>query len=256
MNDMTSHGVDMHGGNSTDSGEQAGENIWIHHNYFIGSGWKPAIAIRGRPKDNCIIEDNNFADYINEENAIRQKNTFGNFKSRRNNFKEDNKGLYVSWGGDSNWYRIATMKSTNANELGFVKFTADYGMINFTGLDWSLYNFSNSNGTVLAGGTIFQSNNLTVDDVDLGDFDGDGKTDVFWADGQQWYAAYSGFGPWEDLASSGYPLSQLGFGDFNGDGKTDVFRANGQQWRPHYSGRHDCREHRPVSTTFKIGQGL
>ncbi|MEO8629983.1 MAG: VCBS repeat-containing protein [Betaproteobacteria bacterium] len=70
----------------------------------------------------------------------------------------------------------------------------------------------------------------------LGDFDGDGKVDVFHADGEKWYVSYGGTGNWERIADSQFKLDELAIADFNGDGKADVFRANGHNWIVSYSG--------------------
>ncbi|WP_036384436.1 FG-GAP-like repeat-containing protein [Muricauda sp. MAR_2010_75] len=238
MNGMYSQGVDMHGGNSNDTGGQAGGNIWIHDNLFIGSDHKPAIAIRGIPKIGCLIEDNSFLDYENEEKAVRQKKNFGNFQSRNNSFSESNNGIYISWGGRSEWYRFATVDIGGIQDLGLGKFTSNFGIIDFTGSEWVLYEFSNQFGTTTSfSGTVINSLGELIDDVAFGDFDGDGETDVFKTDNGKWYVSYSGSGSWTQIASSNYTLSQLAFGDFNGDGKTDVFRAtNGKDWYVKYPG--------------------
>jgi hypothetical protein len=68
------------------------------------------------------------------------------------------------------------------------------------------------------------------------DFNGDGKTDVFRANGAGWYVSYSGTSGWTQLGASTYALASLAFGDFNGDGKTDVFRPDGSRWWVSYSG--------------------
>ncbi|WP_117209853.1 FG-GAP-like repeat-containing protein [Allorhizocola rhizosphaerae] len=72
-----------------------------------------------------------------------------------------------------------------------------------------------------------------VSEVGFGDFDGDGRTDVFRATGSRWYYSPGGQGPWVAGASSGSRLSSLRFGDFNGDGRTDVFTVIDGRW--HYS---------------------
>ncbi len=67
-----------------------------------------------------------------------------------------------------------------------------------------------------------------------GDFDGDGKADLFTASAAgQWKYSSGGTGPWVNLnIDGGTPLADLRFGDFNGDGKTDVFsRTSVGQWR-------------------------
>ena len=62
-----------------------------------------------------------------------------------------------------------------------------------------------------------------VEGLAFGDFNGDGITDVFRADGSQWWASDSGTGSWRPLARSSSRAGELAFGDFNGDGITDVF---------------------------------
>ena len=65
-----------------------------------------------------------------------------------------------------------------------------------------------------------------LSELAFGDFDGDGKTDVFAATpvggGAQWMFSSGGRGDFQNLAS-GPALTELRFGDFDGDHKTDVF---------------------------------
>ena len=242
MSGMWLQGIDMHGGNSNDTGGQAGGSIWVHNNSFTGYYSGPAIKIRHIPKDSCLIENNSFSDYDNEERAVRQRNAegfFGNFESRNNTFEEANQGIYISWGGTSAWYRIKTLDINEIHNLGLGKFTDHYGFMNFTGSEWHRYNFENQYGTIRPPNVQIDVVNWydeTINDVDFGDFNGDGETDIFKTESGKWYASYSGSGSWTQIASSNYTLGQIGFGDFNGDGKTDVFRANGNDWKVKYTG--------------------
>ena len=78
-----------------------------------------------------------------------------------------------------------------------------------------------------------------IADLRFGDFDGDGRTDVFRSQGGQWQFSSAGVGPWQNLAYDPLPLIDLRFGDpywdyfldFNADGRTDVFSVSGTQWR-------------------------
>ena len=70
----------------------------------------------------------------------------------------------------------------------------------------------------------------TSGELAVGDFDGDGHTDVFQATGALWAYAPSGSREWRFLNASNLPLGRLGFGDFNGDGKTDVFAQSRARW--------------------------
>ena len=73
-------------------------------------------------------------------------------------------------------------------------------------------------------------------DLASGDFNGDGKTDIFYADGKKWQVSYGGVNAWQNLNTSSKKTADLMFGDFNGDGKTDVFYADGKKWQVSYSG--------------------
>ena len=64
----------------------------------------------------------------------------------------------------------------------------------------------------------------------LGDFDGDGFTDLFIADGETWAYRPSGIEEPIELRSSSLERPALAFGDFDGDGVTDVFHPNGVAW--------------------------
>ncbi len=70
----------------------------------------------------------------------------------------------------------------------------------------------------------------SLGDLRFGDFDGDGKTDVFAAAPQnngtlQWVYSAAGESGFIPLNFADTPLADLRFGDFDGDGKTDVFTA-------------------------------
>jgi len=69
------------------------------------------------------------------------------------------------------------------------------------------------------------TSNSTVNEIKFGDFNGDGKTDVFAAWGGKWHVSYGGSSKWQDLNTSNSTVNEIKFGDFNGDGKTDVFAA-------------------------------
>ncbi|WP_437715061.1 FG-GAP-like repeat-containing protein [Sorangium sp. So ce448] len=87
-----------------------------------------------------------------------------------------------------------------------------------------------------SGWDSINASEISVSDLRVGDFNGDGKDDLFRADGSAWYYSSGGTGGWTLLRSSGYTLSDLRFADFNGDGKTDVFNADGSHWWVCYGG--------------------
>lgn len=70
---------------------------------------------------------------------------------------------------------------------------------------------------------------LPMSQLALGDFDADGRTDVFRSNQStgEWFVSFGGTGAWQShngpSASLAYAVSDLGFGDFDGDGTEDVF---------------------------------
>lgn len=59
-------------------------------------------------------------------------------------------------------------------------------------------------------------------DLAIGDFDGDGISDVFVGTGAAWYYSSGAASEWRFLNRMPEHASQLRFGDFDGDGRTDV----------------------------------
>jgi hypothetical protein len=69
----------------------------------------------------------------------------------------------------------------------------------------------------------------------VGDFDGDGMPDIFWADTRTWWVSYGGNTPFVMVGTSGFSLQDLRFGDFDANGTTDVFGITGGNWSVSYS---------------------
>lgn len=74
----------------------------------------------------------------------------------------------------------------------------------------------------------------SVADLAVGDFDGDGKPDIFWADGANWWVSFGGNTPFVQVQSSSFHVSDLRFGDFNNDGTTDVLGVVGYAGSNYY----------------------
>lgn len=70
----------------------------------------------------------------------------------------------------------------------------------------------------------------TAGELAVGDFNGDGRDDVFQSIGTLWVYSPSGSREWTVLNDSTVRLASLGLGDFDGDGRTDVFTQSGDTW--------------------------
>ena len=69
-------------------------------------------------------------------------------------------------------------------------------------------------------------------EIAAGDFDGDGRTDVFLANGTAWFYSRGGIGQWGFLRPSNKRIGDLGFADIDNDGITDVlYRGRRRQAR-------------------------
>ncbi len=75
----------------------------------------------------------------------------------------------------------------------------------------------------------------------VGDFDGDGKNDLFMATGAGWYYSPRGNAEWRFLSAKTETVDTLFFGDFDGDGRTDVFTQIGDNWMISWGGRSDWK---------------
>lgn len=70
-------------------------------------------------------------------------------------------------------------------------------------------------------------NNDTSSDFAVGDFDGDGRDDVFLANGTAWWYSSAGYTEWRFLRPSNLRIKDLRFGRFDGDARTDVLAVAG-----------------------------
>src|SRR5262245_29091679 len=71
----------------------------------------------------------------------------------------------------------------------------------------------------------------------LGDFDGDGKDDLFMTTGAAWYYASAANAEWRFLSAKTETIGSLLLGDFDGDGRVDVFTQIGDNWMVSWGGR-------------------
>ena len=136
-----------------------------------------------------------------------------------------------SSGGTGAWQDLAFASDT---PLQFGEFNSDihtdvFANIYDNGLNADQWLYSpGGSGSLVA----LHSTPNYVDRLALGDFNGDGVTDVFSATNtgsfEQWAYYPGGNGPQTLLAYAATDPALLRFGDFNGDGKTDVFAVTRQ----------------------------
>jgi hypothetical protein len=70
----------------------------------------------------------------------------------------------------------------------------------------------------------------TTNELAAGDFDGDGRDDVFLANGTGWWYSSAGLTEWRFLRPSSLRIKDLRFGRFNSDARTDVLFSDGANW--------------------------
>lgn len=134
---------------------------------------------------------------------------------------------YYSPAGAREW-RFLNAKTDPIDQLLFGDFDGDgrtdvvaiHGgqfVVSWGGVsDWEVLNADPTPGRLL----LLPS---AVSAMAVGDFDGDGIADIFYADGQSWWLSYGGNTPFVLVNTSSFLVKDLRFGDFDGDGKTDVF---------------------------------
>ncbi len=134
---------------------------------------------------------------------------------------------YYSLAGAREW-RFLSAKTDTVDQLLFGDFDGDgrtdvvtlrngQFLVSWGGVsDWEVLNPDPTGGRLL----LLPS---AITAMAVGDFDGDGRADIFWADGQTWWVSYGGNTPFVAVNTSSFLRKDLLFGDFDGDGKTDVF---------------------------------
>lgn len=104
--------------------------------------------------------------------------------------------------------RLDILRSAGGNFL--VCYTQKYRQVSKMGSGWQ---------------PLSSSNRLTMNQIRLGDFNGDKVTDIFWATGSEWKIKYSGKGQWKTEGRS--IVKDVLLGDFDADGTTDLlFKEN------------------------------
>lgn len=95
---------------------------------------------------------------------------------------------------------------------------------------WAPVEDHSDRDNVEVGDNIFVSTPCPREQVAVGDFDGDGRDDVFLATGTSWYLSYGAKTEWRFLNESGIRLRDLVLIDHDGDGRTDALRQVDGSW--------------------------
>ena len=80
------------------------------------------------------------------------------------------------------------------------------------------------------------SSEVELSRLRLGDFNGDGKSDVFIVSEGSWYVRSGGLGPWMQINTSSLSPTRLAFADLDGDKKTDVIAQWDESWHVRLGG--------------------
>ena len=119
-------------------------------------------------------------------------------------FKQEGDTWYVSWGGRSPWQVLSSNHRVNMPNPEL--------------------------SPPAPGSSITVNSDPGVVSYVIGDFVGDNRADVFFADGQTWWVSDGGTAPFVVYASSSFKRPDIAFGDFDGSGKTEVIGVVDNQW--------------------------
>ncbi len=211
--DAISHVFDMHGENEAagDGTSYAGGTILVHDNIVLVPD-QHSFVVRGEPDDGAWFYANCVAPSDSE--AAQQWYYYGNF-------------------------HVGTDQAGASFPDAYDQSAGDCGTVRWCLADAAVgpLHYGSASGTGVA-------------DLLVGDFDGDGKADVFGSSGTAWRWANPNGGTWTTLATSTTPPSDLAIADLDGDGISDVFHATGTAWQWSKSGTGSWATLRSSTTTL------
>ena len=270
------HDFDMHGSDGGYGGV-GGNYLDIFANTFLGT-MRRNFELRGAPCHNTDFHRNvslmsetdalNFKDHstqifdqIKYMNVADNPNQFGltdpatrlgpaslgvgdfDHDGRDDLFLATGAAWYYSPAGAREW-RFLSAKTGTIDQLLLGDFDGDgrTDVVTLSGgqfwvswggvSDWEILNPDPTGGQVL----LLPS---AITAMAVGDFDGDGRADIFWADSKTWWVSFGGSTPFVPVAGSGFQVKDLRFGDFDGNGTTDVFGVvkdgGSSYWQVSYS---------------------
>ncbi len=174
-------------------------------------------------------------------------------------------GWYYAPGANAEW-RFLSAKTETINNLLFGDFDGDGRTDVFTqvGENWMVswggrspwQLLSNRHGDWSPPGSGGGSHGML--DLAVGDFVGDKRADVFYADGVNWYVSDGGVGPLAPYAVSSFRVPDLAFGHFDKDHikdpKTDIVGVVDNQWMAVFAqGEHIWKPLRSALTATMAG---
>jgi hypothetical protein len=174
-------------------------------------------------------------------------------------------GWYYAPGANAEW-RFLSAKTETINNLLFGDFDGDgrtdvltqvgeNWMVSWGGRSpWQL--LSNRHSDWNPPGSGGGSHGML--DLAVGDFVGDNRADVFYADGVNWYVSDGGVGPLVLYASSSFRIPDIAFGHFDkdhiNDPKTDIVGVVDNQWMAVFAhGEHIWKPLRSALTATMAG---
>jgi VCBS repeat protein len=260
---------DMHGSQPGGGGfgGTAGDYVGVFSNTFLGTN-RPNLEIRGTPctwvdyARNISLEDEDDAISLslgflqgtplvdlrvspqpyqfNHSNPTDHLGV-GDFDGDGDDdlFLATGAAWYYSAGGKTDW-RLLSVKTETLDQLLFGDFDGDgrTDVVTLSGGQFLVSWGGISHWEVLnpdpTGGRLFLLPSA-ISAMATGNFLGDQRSEIFWADGSTWWVSDGGSQPFVEVQTSGFTVPNLRFGDFNGDGRTDVFSVGSRDWQVSYA---------------------
>ena len=150
---------------------------------------------------------------------------------------------WISYGGEESSARVLNKQANDPSRMFIGDFNGDGKSDVFyvtVGADSKgNYTWWVSYGGLAAGAEILRTSPADPSRMFVGDFDGDGKSDIFYVEPKAdsagrnaWAVSYGGKSAWRTLNRQANDPSRMFLGDFDGDGRSDVFYVSraGDWW--------------------------